>query len=134
MFPAPSNQKLNDYIKDAAKLAGLNRQVVETYFVDKEAHEKVNALWETLSCHDGRRTFVCCSLRLGMKPVTVMKCTGHSKFENMKPYIDVADEAVAKEMGLWETTEIKREIINSLEAWFQAHGSTRQSDSSIVRE
>ena len=50
-----------------------------------------------------------------MKPVTVMKCTGHSKFENMKPYIDVADEAVAKEMGLWETTEIKREIINSLD-------------------
>ena len=115
MFPAPSNQKLNDYIKDAAKLAGLNRQVVETYFVDKEPHEKENALWETLSCHDGRRTFVCCSLRLGMKPVTVMKCTGHSKFENMKPYIDVADEAVAKEMGLWETTEIKREIINSLD-------------------
>ena len=115
LFPAPSNQKLNDYIKDAAKAAGLNRVVVETYFVDKVPHEKVNHLWETLSCHDGRRTFVCCSLRLGITPTTVMKCTGHSKYENMKPYIDVADEAVAKEMGLWETTEIKREIINRLD-------------------
>ena len=44
-----------------------------------------------------------------------MKCTGHSCYENMKPYIDVADEAVAKEMGLWETTAIKREIINRLD-------------------
>ena len=115
MFPAPSNQKLNDYIKDAAKIAGLNRVVVETYFVDKEPHETVSPLWKTLSCHDGRRTFVCCSLGLGITPTTVMKCTGHSKYENMKPYIDVADEAVAKEMGLWETTEIKREIIKRLD-------------------
>jgi integrase len=116
LFPAPSNQKLNDFIKDAAKLAGLNRVVVETYFIDKERHEKVSKLWETLSCHDGRRTFVCCSLQLGITPTTVMKCTGHAKYENMKPYIEVADEAVAKEMGLWETTEIKREIINHLDS------------------
>ncbi len=115
VFPTPSNQKLNKNIKTAAKIAGLNRVVVETYFIDKEIQQKVSQLWETLSCHDGRRTFVCCSLRLGIAPTTVMKCTGHSCYEHMKPYIDVADEAVAKEMGLWETTEIKREIINRLD-------------------
>lgn len=115
VFPAPSNQKLNKYIKEAAKMAGLNRVVVETYFIDKEPQKKIGPLWETLSCHDGRRTFVCCSLRFGISPTTVMKCTGHSCYENMKPYIDVADEAVAKEMGLWETTAIKREIINRLD-------------------
>ena len=45
-----------------------------------------------------------------------MKCTGHSCYDRMRPYIDVADEAVAKEMGLWETTEIKREIIKRLDS------------------
>ena len=115
LLPVPSNQKLNQYIKEAAKIAGLNRVVVETFFVDKEKHEIVNELWETLSCHDARRTFVCCSLRMGIPPNIVMKCTGHAKYENMKPYIDVADEVVAKEMGLWETTEIKREIIKLLD-------------------
>lgn len=116
LFPAPSNQKLNDYIKEAAKLAGLDRVVVETYFVDKERHEKVNQIWETLGCHDARRSFVCDSLQLGIAPTTVMKCTGHSKYENMKPYIEIADEAVAKEMALWETSEIKREIIKYLDS------------------
>lgn len=115
VFPAPCNQRLNKNIKEAAKLAGLNRVVVETYFIDKEMQQKVSQLWETLSCHDGRRTFVCCSLRLGIAPTTVMKCTGHSCYDHMKPYIDVADEAVAKEMGLWETTEIKRDIIKLLD-------------------
>ena len=116
LFPAPGNTVLNGYIKEAAKLAGLDRVVVETYFVDKERHEKVSKLWETLSCHDGRRTFVCCSLQLGISPTTVMKCTGHAKYENMRPYIEVSDEAVAKEMGLWETSAVKREIINLLDS------------------
>lgn len=116
LFPKLTNQKLNDYIKEAAKLAGLDRVVVETYFVDKERHEKVNQIWETLSCHDARRSFVCDSLQLGIAPTTVMKCTGHSKYENMKPYIEVADEAVAKEMARWETSEIKREIIKYLDS------------------
>ena len=109
-LPAPSNQKLNKYIKESAKIAGLNRVVVETYFIDKERQQKVSQLWETLSCHDGRRTFVCCSLRLGIAPTTVMKCTGHSCYDHMRPYIDVADEAVAKELSVWESTELKREI------------------------
>ena len=114
-LPAPSNQKLNKSIKEAAKIAGLSRTVVETYYIDKDQYQNVSQLWETLSCHDGRRTFVCCSLRLGMAPTMVMKCTGHSCYEHMKPYIDIADDAVAKEMSLWETTELKREIMNLLD-------------------
>ena len=30
LFPVPSSQKLNDYIKEAAKLAGLDREVIDT--------------------------------------------------------------------------------------------------------
>ena len=115
LLPVPSPQKLNDYIKEAAKLAGLDRTIVETYFVDKDKHEDSHKLYETLSCHDARRTFACCSIRLGISPTTVMKCMGQTTYENMKPYIEIADDAVAKEMWLWETEETKREIIKLLD-------------------
>ena len=32
IFPVPSNQKLNDYLKEAAKLAGLDREISQVYF------------------------------------------------------------------------------------------------------
>lgn len=115
LLPVPSPQKLNDYIKEAAKLAGLDRTIVETYFVDKDKHEDSHKLYETLSCHDARRTFACCSIRLGISPTTVMKCMGQTTYENMKPYIEIADDAVAKEMRLWETEGTKREIIKLLD-------------------
>ncbi len=115
LLPVPSPQKLNDYIKEAAKIAGLDRTIVETYFVDKDKHEESHKLYETLSCHDARRTFACCSIRLGISPTTVMKCMGQTTYENMKPYIEIADDAVAKEMWLWETEETKREIIKLLD-------------------
>lgn len=73
VFPVPSNQKLNDYLKEAAELAGLDREVVETYFIGTERHEEIHKFYETISCHDGRRTFVCCSLALGISP--------HSSYE-----------------------------------------------------
>ena len=115
LLPVPSAQKLNDYIKEAAKLAGLDRPIVETYFVDKDKHDVSNKLYETLSCHDARRTFACCSIRLGISPTTVMKCMGQTTYENMKPYIEIADDSVAREMRLWETEETKREIIKLLD-------------------
>lgn len=33
IFPVPSNQKLNDYIKIAAKEAGIDRMIVDTFFL-----------------------------------------------------------------------------------------------------
>lgn len=57
---------MNDNIKLAAEEAGLDREVVETYYVGAKKVETVNRLWETLSCHDGRRTFVCCSIKFGI--------------------------------------------------------------------
>ena len=96
-------------------MAGLDRVIVETYFVDKERHEKVSKLWETLSCHDGRRTFVCCSLQLGITPTTVMKCTGHKSYNTMKPYIETATETAVLEMEKWNKNQYRSKIINLLD-------------------
>ena len=115
VFEVPSNQKMNDYLKEAAKLAGLDREIIETYFVGSERHEEVHKFYDTISCHDARRTFVCCSLALGIPASVVMSCTGHSDYESMKPYIEVADETSKIEMDKWNTYQYKSGIIERLD-------------------
>lgn len=111
VFPKVSNQKVNEYVKEAARLAGIEREVVETRYIGKRKVEEKNRLCDILSCHDARRTFVCCSLRFGMAPTTVMKITGHASYNAMKPYIEVADETVMVEMLKWEKDSVKAQII-----------------------
>ena len=115
IFPVPSNQKLNDYLKEAAKLAGLDREISQVYFKGNTRHEDTYKFWEQISCHDARRTFVCCSLALGIPASVVMSCTGHSDYESMKPYIEVADETQKMQMEKWNSHQYKSGIMESME-------------------
>ena len=115
IYPVPSNQKLNDYLKEAAKLAGLDREISQVYFKGNTRHEDTYKFWEQISCHDARRTFVCCSLALGIPASVVMSCTGHSDYATMKPYIEVADETQKIQIEKWNTHQYKSGIIESME-------------------
>ena len=115
VFPVPTNQKLNETLKEAAKLAGLDREIVQVYFKGNTRYEKICKFWEQISCHDARRTFVCCSLALGIPTSVVMSCTGHSDYESMKPYIEVADETQKMEMEKWNNHQYKQEILESVD-------------------
>jgi len=110
MFPVISNQKLNNYIKEAAREVGLDRQVVQVSYSGNTKLEIVDNLCNIMSCHDARRTFVCSSLHLGIPQSVVMKCTGHSDFRAMRPYIEVADETTARELSKWDLQAKKVEI------------------------
>lgn len=115
LFPVPSNQKLNQYLKEAAKLAGLDREIVQTYFTGSKRNDVPYKFCDQISCHDARRTFVCVSLALGIPANIVMSCTGHKDFESMKPYIEVADETQKKQMSKWNAQGLKTDIINRLD-------------------
>jgi len=115
VFPVPSNQKLNDYLKEAAQVAGLDREIVQVYFKGNTRHEDVCKFWEQISCHDARRTFVCCSLAMGIPASVVMSMTGHSDYESMKPYIEVADETQKMQMEKWNSNRFKQEILESID-------------------
>lgn len=115
LFPVPSAQKLNDYIKLAAKDAGLDREVVNTYFIGTQRHDDVNKFYDIISCHDARRTFVCCSLAFGIPAPVVMSCTGHKDYESMKPYIEIASDTQRIELDKWNGVDAKYNIIEMLE-------------------
>ena len=97
-LPVISNQKMNDYLKELAELAGINDLVTTTYYKGNVRFEETTPKYALLGTHAGRRTFVCNALALGIPPNIVMKWTGHSDYKSMKPYIDIADEMKASAM------------------------------------
>ncbi|BCY29463.1 tyrosine-type recombinase/integrase [Flavobacterium okayamense] len=97
-LPVISNQKMNDYIKELAELAGIDEPVHETYYKGNKRIDTITPKYALLSTHAGRRTFICYALSIGIPVQIVMKWTGHSDYKAMKPYIDVVDELKASEM------------------------------------
>jgi integrase len=115
VFDVLSNQKLNDYIKEAAKEAGLNRIIVDTYYVGTKRLRETHRFYEIISCHDARRTFVSCSLAMGIPPEVVMKATGHHDYKTMKPYIATSDETQVREMSKWNQQQYRSQILTILD-------------------
>ena len=98
VLPVITNQKMNDYLKELAKLAEIDEPVRETYYKGNERIDAVTPKYALLGTHAGRRTFICNALSLGIPPQVVMKWTGHSDYKAMKPYIDIADDIKANAM------------------------------------
>ena len=114
MFRVYANAKINEYLKEAAKKAGLDREVVLIHYQGNTRIEEVKKFYEIIGCHDARRTFVCCSLAFGIPPTVVMSCTGHSTYSAMKPYIEVADETQKRELAKWDQIEKQNDIKNDI--------------------
>ncbi|WP_043894224.1 site-specific integrase [Porphyromonas gingivalis] len=99
VLPVITNQKMNDYLKELAELAGIDEPVRQTYYRGNERIDEVTPKYVLLGTHAGRRTFICNALALGIPPQVVMKWTGHSDYKAMKPYIDIADDIKANAMS-----------------------------------
>ena len=98
-LPIITNQRMNEYLKELAELAGINELIRETYYIGNERFDEVTPKYALIGTHAGRRTFICNALSLGIPPQVVMKWTGHSDYKAMKPYIDIADETKANAMS-----------------------------------
>lgn len=101
-LPTLSNQRMNEYLKEMAELCGLNEPITKTYYYGNERKDETRPKWAMVGTHTARRTFICNALSLGIAPQIVMKWTGHSDYKAMKPYIDIADQAKADAMKLFD--------------------------------
>ena len=99
VLPVITNQKMNDYLKELAEMAGIDEPIRQTYYKGNERIDEVTPKYILLGTHAGRRTFICNALALGIPPQVVMKWTGHSDYKAMKPYIDIADDIKANAMS-----------------------------------
>ena len=84
---------LNRMIKKIAKECGINEPITLVYYRGNQRVQEVKEKWQLISTHTGRKTFICTALSQGISPSIIMKWTGHSDYDAMKPYIDIVDEA-----------------------------------------
>ena len=99
VLPVITNQKMNDYLKELAEMAGIDEPIRQTYYKGNERIDEITPKYALLGTHAGRRTFICNALALGIPPQVVMKWTGHSDYKAMKPYIDIADNIKVNAMS-----------------------------------
>ena len=106
-LPVLPNQLMNRYLKHLCELAGFNEPVTRTCYRGGERVEETFPKYEMIGTHAGRRTFICFALSSGIPPQVVMKWTGHSDYQSMKPYIAIAEKTKADAMKLFDT-EMKK--------------------------
>ena len=105
VFPVLSNQKMNARLKRLCELCGISRLVRVSEFENGERVDRLVPKWKLMGTHAGRRTFICNALMMGIPPNVVMRWTGHSDYDSMKPYIAIADSVKAREMAKFDNPE-----------------------------
>lgn len=113
-LPVISVQKMNDYIKELCKLSGINDDIRLVHYKGNQRIETISPKHDLITSHTGRKTFICNSLHLGLSPQTVMKITGHSNYEAMKPYIEITDSDKTIAMSKWDNVNTDKETNNDL--------------------
>lgn len=93
---------VNRSVKDIAKLCGINEPISLTYYKGGRKVTETKPKWQIISTHVGRKTFICTALSLGVSPAIIMKWTGHSTYNAMRPYIDIVDSAKREAMKVFD--------------------------------
>lgn len=99
------NCKFNLTLKSLAKEAGLNRAIPTTRYEKGTPITEEVPLWQRLSTHAGRRTFITLNLISGMNESVVALQSGHTDMKQLRP----GGPYLKKDMpSLADTLNIKR--------------------------
>jgi integrase len=90
-IPVISNQKLNDYVKELCKFAGITEPVEIVRFRGTKREAITYPKYELIGVHTGRKTFATLSLEKGMSAEEVMTITGHKDYQSFKRYVKVTE-------------------------------------------
>lgn len=102
-LPVVCDQLMNRMLKYMFRIAGFNRTIKRVYYVGSKRHDEILPLHKVISTHCGRRTFVVLALTLGIPAEVIMRWTGHSSYNAMKPYIAIVDELKREQMKKFDT-------------------------------
>lgn len=91
-FHGISNQKLNKYLKELGKLAGITTPVQVVKYRGCERIEIVKPKYEFITTHVARASFITISLQLNVPAEVVKKDTGHASDASFRRYVRFADQ------------------------------------------
>jgi len=97
-LPVISNQKMNEYLKELGKLAGLNRPITKVKFRGSQRIDSVTPLYEVLTTHIGRKTFISYMFRKGVDSELIRAISNHKSISSFARYNKIDDEHKASAM------------------------------------
>jgi integrase len=87
-----SDQKMNEHIKEIARMAGITGDVVITENKGGRPVERVCPKCDLVCTHTARRSFATNAYKAGIPSIAIMKITGHTKESTFLKYIKVSAE------------------------------------------
>ncbi|WP_075591018.1 tyrosine-type recombinase/integrase [Labilibacter marinus] len=109
-----SNQKANDYIKECCKEIADNytgrdifkRKVVKVKISGRKITQEIKPLYEAITFHIARKTFITNSLMLGANLQAIQEMGAPKKPQHLKKYLKITDAFKSKVMReTWDTVE-----------------------------
>lgn len=90
------DQKINEYIKEVAKMAGIDDDVVVTRNMGGKDMEITYKKYQLVTTHTARRSFATNAYKAGVPTIAIMKITGHTRETTFLKYIKVSEEENAE--------------------------------------
>lgn len=94
-----AEQKINEHIKEVARIAGITQKVEGTKLVD---HRAVVGYWDKcdlVTTHTARRSAATNMYKAGIPAISIMKITGHTTEKSFMKYIKISAEENAELMA-----------------------------------
>lgn len=99
-LPEPiSNQRFNEYIKEAAKAAEINSIELVTTTIGGKLETNRYEKWELISSHTGRRSFCTNMYKRELPTLMIMSISGHKSEKSFLKYIKVKQSEHAEMMA-----------------------------------
>lgn len=98
-IPAITDQKLNQYIKEIAKEAGLIESVTSTEYRNGKDIIKQVPKYSQITSHTARRTGATLMYYSGIPVQFIMKLTKHSTEKTFMRYLKITDDEAAARMA-----------------------------------
>jgi len=98
--PKPiSNQKMNAYIKELCKLAGLNGLILLRKNIGGQRRDIIKEKYKFISTHTARRSFATNFYELGFTAYELMQITGHTTERKFMLYINIDKKRNARNIA-----------------------------------
>ena len=91
-----SDQKINKYIKEVGRMAGIDNIVTVNRNVGGKNVSESGPKYSLISTHTARRSFATNAYKSGVPTIAIMKITGHRKESTFLRYIKVSEEENAE--------------------------------------
>lgn len=85
-LPKISTQKFNDYIKEVFKIIGFDTPIKKELKIGKEIKETISPMYERVSSHTARRSFITVMKNNKVPDKLIMQITGHKNLEVFNKY------------------------------------------------